>query len=140
MKGIIKMKRIVFLSTTLLLLTVGLPAVSQLAMQQEQKMKVLKLQTTIEAGKDKQVETLFEGPRRKLVQITLRNQSTLDAHTAPEPITIQCIAGKGTIRVGNPGEIVELMPGVLLTIEPNVLHEIKAQPAVSFLLTRFTDK
>ena len=134
------MKRIIFFTVTILLLTAGLSAVHQLARQKEQTMKVLKLQNKIEAGKDKEVETLFEGPRRKLVQITLRNQATLDAHTAPEPITIQCIAGKGTIHAGNPDETVELTPGVLLTVEPRVLHEIKAQPAVSFLLTRFTDK
>ncbi|HMV51934.1 MAG TPA: hypothetical protein PLD20_11340 [Blastocatellia bacterium] len=130
----------IFLTTTILLLIGGLTAAHRPATQKEQTMNVLKLQTTIGEGKDKQVEQLFEGPRRKLTQITLRNGATLDAHTAPEPITIQCLAGKGTVRVGDPSETVELTPGVLLTVEPNVLHEIKSHPAVTFLLTRFKDK
>lgn len=103
-------------------------------------MKALKLQTEIGEGKDKQVELLFEGPRRKVQQITLRNRAVLAAHKAAEPITIQCVAGKGVIRVGEKGETVELRPGVLLTLEPNITHAVEALPAVSILLTRFTEK
>lgn len=64
----------------------------------------------------------------------------MDAQTAPEPITIQCLAGKGTMLVGDPGEPVELIPGVLVTINPGGLQEIRAQPGVSILLTRFMEK
>lgn len=103
-------------------------------------MNVLKLQTEIGEGKDKQVELLFEGAQRKIQQLTLRNRAVLTAHKAAEPITIQCVAGKGVIRVGEKGEKIELRPGVLLTLEPNVMHEVEALPAVSILLTRFTEK
>mgnify|MGYP002381544728 CR=1 FL=1 len=134
------MKRLLLFVTTLLLLAGSLMTVHQMAIQQGGVLKALKLQTIIGAGKNKQVETLFEGPRRKLVQITLRNNAALDAHKAPEPITIQCIAGKGIIKAGDPGETLELRPGTLLTLEPNVLHEIKAEPELSFLLTRFAER
>ena len=106
-------------------------------------MQILQLQTTIRTGKDekdKQVDALFDGPRRKLVQITLRNHTLLNAHKSDVPITIQCIAGSGTLTVGDAAELVELTPGVLVTIDPNVSHEIRANPAVSILLTQFTDK
>ena len=103
-------------------------------------MQILPLQTTIGMGKDKQVEQLFLGPFRKLVQITLRNGAVLDAHKAAVPITIQCVAGSGTLSVGDAAKVVELTPGVLVTIEPNVIHEIKAHPAVSILLTQFVDR
>ena len=103
-------------------------------------MQVLQLQIAIGIGKDKQVNPLFDGPRRKLVQITLRNKAILDAHKASVPITIQCIAGYGSLTSEDAVETLELMPGVLVTIEPNVSHEIKANPAVSILLTQFTDK
>jgi quercetin dioxygenase-like cupin family protein len=76
----------------------------------EGTMNVLKLQTEIGEGKDKQVDTLFEGAKRKVVQITLRNRAVLSAHKAPEPITIQCVAGQGVIRVGEKGESVDLRP------------------------------
>lgn len=101
-------------------------------------MKRIPLQTSIEEGKDRQVDLLFEGPRRKLIQITLRNGCTLPRHTAPMPITIQGIAGHGTLLAGDHPESIALGPGVLVTLEPNVPHEIQASPEVSFLLTQFT--
>lgn len=104
------------------------------------EMKVLALRTSVGAGKDKAVEPLFEGPGRKLVQITLRNKSVLEAHKAAVPITIQCIAGRGSLKVNDAAKPTELRPGVLVTIEANVLHEIKADPEVSILLTQFTGK
>lgn len=97
-------------------------------------MQVLPLQTTIGPGKDKQVDLLFDGPARKIVQITLRNHAVLNEHRAAVPITIQCVAGSGTLTAG---DALQLTQGVLVTIEPNVLHEIKAQPEVSILLSQF---
>jgi quercetin dioxygenase-like cupin family protein len=103
-------------------------------------MQVIKLRTDIGEGQNKQIEVLFEGPKRKLVQITLRHEAILESHSAPEPITIQYLSGKGTLVVGDKKETVQLEPGVLVTIEPNIMHEIKSHPAVSVLLTRFTEK
>ena len=101
-------------------------------------MKILPLRVPLEEGKDKQVDLLFDGPRRKLVQITLRNGAILNRHSAAVPITIQCVSGTGTLAVGETGETVQLSAGVLVTIEPNIVHEIKSSPAVSILLTQFT--
>ena len=105
-------------------------------------MTVLALQSALEPGPDKQVVSLFTGTRRTLVQITLRNGTTLAAHKAPVPITIHCVAGSGTLTVSGPGAgaPVPLEPGVLVTLEPGVVHEIVAAPSVSILLTQFTDK
>lgn len=106
----------------------------------EKNMQKLKLQTKIGDGKDKEITPLFDGERRKLIQITLRNKAVLDSHKAAEPITIQCVAGKGLLIVGEEKEEIELKVGVLVTIEPNVVHEIRALPKVSVLLTKFTEK
>jgi quercetin dioxygenase-like cupin family protein len=103
-------------------------------------MDVLALQSTIEPGADEQVVPLFTGPRRALVQITLRNGATLEAHKAAVPITIHCVAGSGTLTVSGPAAAVPLKPGVLVTLEPDVVHEVVAAPSVSILLTRFTDR
>ena len=102
-------------------------------------MTILALQTAIAPGTDRQVVPLFTGPRRTLVQIPLRNEATLAAHKAPVPITIHCVAGGGTLTVSDQ-PAVPLKPGVLVTIEPGVVHEIVASPSVSILLTQFTDK
>ena len=52
-------------------------------------------------GKDREVQSLLADPARKLVLIRLRNGALLDDHSARFPITIQGVAGKGTLRVGN---------------------------------------
>ena len=133
------MKRILFLTVVLgvdLMITViGFNVNSQ-----ERIMQKLNLQTKIGDGKDKEVTPLFDGERRKIVQITLRNKAVLDAHKAAEPITIQCVAGKGLLIVGEEKEEVELKEGMLVTIEPNVVHEIRALSKVSVLLTKFKEK
>ena len=133
------MKRILFLTVVLgvaLMITfIGFNVNSQ-----ERNMQKLNLQTKIGDGKDKEVTPLFDGDRRKIVQITLRNKAILDAHKAAEPITIQCVAGKGLLIVGEEKEEVELQEGVLVTIEPNVVHEIRALSKVSVLLTKFKEK
>ncbi len=133
------MKRILFLTVVLgvaLMITfIGFNVNSQ-----ERIMQKLNLQTKIGDGKDKEVTPLFDGERRKIVQITLRNKAVLDAHKAAEPITIQCVAGKGLLIVGEEKAEVELKEGVLVTIEPNVVHEIRAMSKVSILLTKFEDK
>lgn len=102
-------------------------------------MTVLALQPSIESGADKQVVSLFTGPRRTLVQITLRNGAVLAAHKAAVPITIHCVAGGGTLTASDSEAPLPLRPGVLVTLEPGVVHEIAATPAVSVLLTQFTN-
>ena len=99
-------------------------------------MQIVNLRTAIDQGPDRQVEPLFDGPQRKLVQITLRNGAVLSAHKATSPITIQCLAGVGTLRATE--ETIQLRPGVLATLDASVVHEITAEPAVTFLLTKFT--
>ena len=93
------------------------------------------MKTALEPGPDKVVTVLFDGPRRKLIEITLRNDAALSAHKAPEPITIQCIAGQGALAVGD--ESVVLSPGVIVTLEANEIHAVEAQPALILLITRF---
>ena len=99
--------------------------------------KQLPLQISIGEGKDRQVELLLESTRRKLIQITLRNEAILAKHSAPLPITIQAVAGSGTLYISEAREAVELLPGTLVTIETGIVHEIEAHPAVSILLTMF---
>lgn len=133
------MKRILFL-TVVLGVALMITVIGFNVNSQERNMQKLNLQTKIGDGKDKDVAPLFDGERRKIVQITLRNKAILDAHKAAEPITIQCVAGKGLLIVGEEKEEVELKEGVLVTIEPNVVHEIRALSKVSVLLTKFKEK
>lgn len=108
------------------------------AQEQEGKMKIIAINPLTEMGPSKEAVVLFKGPKRTIVQITLRNSGVLASHSASEPITIQCLTGKGRLTVGVEKTKVELQPNILVTIEPNIIHEILGEPAVSVLLTKFT--
>ena len=84
---------------------------------------------------------LFEGERRKIAQLTLRNGKRLESHSVEEPILIQCIAGSGEVLIQNEDaeETIELIPGKILTIEGGVLHDVIAKPEISIILIRFLD-
>ena len=100
-------------------------------------MEKLNLQTEIGQGKDTEISLLFDGVRRKIMQITLRRNAVLKAHQAAEPITIQCLAGAGDLIDVSKNEIYKLSPGILITVEPQVIHEVRSMPEVSILLTKF---
>ena len=73
------------------------------------------------------------------MQITLRRNAVLKAHQAAEPITIQCVAGAGDLLDVTNKETYKLSQGVLITVEPEVIHEVRALPEVSILLTKFKE-
>ena len=99
---------------------------------------ILNYETEIGDGKDKEVKMLFKGERRKIVQLTLRNEMRLEQHSVKEPFILQCIAGKGELIIGDgeTAESIELLPGTFVTFEANVLHDVVSQPAISILLIR----
>ncbi len=102
-------------------------------------MEKLNLLTEIGEGRDIESHLLFDGSRRKIMQITLRRNAIMKAHKAAEPITIQCVAGAGELLDVSENEIYKLSPGVLITVEAEVVHEVRALPEVSILLTKFRE-
>ena len=103
---------------------------------------ILNIKNEISDGKDKEVTMLFEGERRKIAQLTLRNEMRLESHSVEEPFILQCIAGKGELIIGEgeTAESIELLPGTYITVEANVLHDVVSQPAVSILLIKFPEE
>ena len=86
-------------------------------------------------GKDREVRTLLADRWRRLVLIQLRHGAILDEHSARFPITIQALAGSGTLQVG--ADSYPLTPGVLVPVDPHVVHSVRAQPAVAILVSFF---
>lgn len=99
----------------------------------------IKIQDKIGDGKEKEVNLLFEGERRKIAQLTLRNGTNLRWHSVAEPITIQCIAGEGELQIKNEEktDTLKLIPGTFVTLESLVDHDIIGKPSVSIVLIRF---
>ena len=89
---------------------------------------------------DKQIKQLFTGPRRKLIEIRLKNGAIVPRHRAKEPITVLCLSGSGIFRAGEMlDEEQRLTPGTLVTLESEIDHEVTADPEVQILVTKFTD-
>ncbi len=104
--------------------------------------KVIDVTNEIADGKEKEVNLLFEGERRKIVQLTLRNGKNLEGHSAKEHIVIQCVAGEGELIIKNDEEssTIKLLPGTFVTVEANVVHDVVGKPSVSIVLIRFLEE
>ncbi|MBK7379088.1 MAG: hypothetical protein IPJ03_08785 [Ignavibacteriales bacterium] len=104
--------------------------------------KVIDVTNEIADGKEKEVNLLFEGERRKIVQLTLRNGKNLEGHSAKEPIVIHCVAGEGELIIKNDEEssTIKLLPGTFVTVEANVVHDVVGKPSVSIVLIRFLEE
>lgn len=84
------------------------------------------LPARIDAGDDKQVDVwLDEGPLR-LVTIVLRNGTSLPPHTAPFPVTIHVLEGRGVIHLG--AESVNVERGSILLLPAEAQHDVVPAP------------
>jgi Uncharacterized conserved protein, contains double-stranded beta-helix domain len=88
--------------------------------------------------KNREVAEIYNGARRRIMEIVLRRGETLARHKAGEPITVFCLAGSGTFRAGrNLEEERKLEAGTLVTLEAGIEHELVAEPEIHILVTRF---
>lgn len=102
--------------------------------------KNLTLGDVAETAKPKEVKELFNGARRLLLEIKLRDGAVLAKHQAAEPITVLCLAGSGVFRAGEDlSDEQNLAAGTLVTLEAGIAHEVVAQPALDLLVTKFKD-
>ena len=95
----------------------------------------INLPKEIGAGRDREVEMLFEDTWSRLVLIRLRAGALLADHTAKFPITIHAILGAGTLNVA--GHKYVLSPGTIVPVQAHVVHNVQATPEVAILVTFF---
>ena len=95
----------------------------------------IQLPREIGDGKDREIRTLLADRRRKLVLIQLRRGALLADHSAKFPITIQAVAGNGTLRVD--ADAYALTPGVIVPVDAHVVHSVQAEPAIAILVSFF---
>lgn len=99
------------------------------------KYAAIVLPNSIATGKPREVQTLLADAWRKLVLIHLRQGALLADHSARVPITVHALIGSGTLRVGN--EEYPLTPGVIVPIDAHVVHNVRAEPDLTILVTFF---
>ena len=99
---------------------------------------IIDLTANVTDGGDKEVTKIFEGERRRILGIRLRNGAVLSKHKAPEPITVLCLDGRGTFYAGpDLEESQPLKRGTLVALAANVEHEARADPEMHLLVTTF---
>jgi quercetin dioxygenase-like cupin family protein len=90
--------------------------------------------------KNKEIREIYNGARRRMVEVKLRENAVLTKHKTPEPITVLCLSGKGIFTAGaNLEDKLDLSAGVLLTLEGGIAHEVTAAPEIHILVTKFKD-
>ena len=90
------------------------------------------------AEKPIQAREIFNGARRRIMEVEINENAVLTKHKAAEPITVLCLAGTGKFLAGPAlEESVELTPGVFITLEADVLHEVAAEPYLRVLVTKY---
>lgn len=88
--------------------------------------------------KDKEVNQLFDGTFRKILEVRLQNGAILSRHKANEPITVLCLSGNGVFRAGKDLEdSQDLRAGTLITLEGGIEHEVVANPSLHIVVTKF---
>ena len=102
--------------------------------------KEFDLRADADFDKDKEVNQLFDGPFRKLIEVRLQNGAVLSKHKAAEPITVFCLSGTGVFRAGSDLEDSQhLRAGTLVTLEAGIEHEVVADPSLHLIVTKFKD-
>lgn len=88
--------------------------------------------------KDKEILEIFADGRNRIFTVRLQNSSVLTKHKANGPIVVQCLSGRGTFYAGPElEESAELRQGTLLTLGPDIAHEVAAEDELYILVTKF---
>src|SRR5690242_3375186 len=77
--------------------------------------------------------TLYNDDQVKLILFGFAPGQELTAHTAPMPATMCFLEGEAKVTLGS--EAMDVKPGALIHMQPNLAHGIVAQTPVRMLLT-----
>ncbi len=109
-------------------------------MKNIQLVKNFDLDGTDDQQRDKEVNEIFKGAFRSLIEVRLRNGGVLPKHKANEPITVLCLSGNGIFHAGsNLEDAQNLKAGTLITLEAGIEHEVIAEPALHLIVTKFKE-
>jgi quercetin dioxygenase-like cupin family protein len=91
----------------------------------------------IPAG-DVELNRLYDGPNRTIVEVRLSNSGILKRHHADVPITVLCLSGNGVFSAGEDLSDSQAMePGTLITLDAKVEHEVVANGDLHLIVSKF---
>ncbi len=98
---------------------------------------IIEYSKVIEEGKELDKNILFEGPKRKIAQVTMRDGKSLGTHAVDMPFLVYCTAGTGELILGKEKKSIELSVGKMVTVEADIPHDVIAKPELSIIVIRF---
>jgi len=78
-------------------------------------------------------KTLVKGPDLRIVLIVMRQGGRMEEHRAPGCLSLQTLSGRLRLQVRD--QTVDLPTGHILTLDPDVAHDVEALDESAFLLT-----
>lgn len=87
------------------------------------------------AGQGEAVESkvLLETPHLKLASVILRQGATLAEHSAPMQVSIQALAGTGTVKLAD-GKTMRVEAGKMIVLAPSMAHSVIADEKTDLIL------
>jgi quercetin dioxygenase-like cupin family protein len=99
-----------------------------------QEIEKLKSASALQQDTGRSSETLVKYEDFRIVLVVMKAESRMSHHHADGPISVQGIQGR--IRLHLPeDQAVELGPGDILALEPDLKHDVEALEDSAFLLT-----
>lgn len=78
-------------------------------------------------------KTLVKEPDLRVVVVALRQGGRIEEHRAPGRIAIQTLSGRLRLQVSD--QAIDLPAGHVLTLAPDIAHDVEALDESAFLLT-----
>jgi quercetin dioxygenase-like cupin family protein len=91
------------------------------------------LATVARQGEAVESKVLLETPHLKLASLTLRQGATLAEHSAPMQVSIQALAGSGTVKLAD-GKTMRVEVGKMIVLAPNMAHSVVADEKTDLIL------
>lgn len=86
-------------------------------------------------GDKPQLQVILDTPNHKDIRIILPKDQIIKEHSSKFPITVQVLSGHISFLVGS--QEFNMKSGDLITLKPNVMHELMAQEDSIARLTMF---
>ena len=107
-------------------------------MQHIQHLADLQFAGMINAAQGREANTLLSRAGQRVFEVKLTHGEELAKHAAASPITVLCLSGEGRFRAGEDlTDEQPLRPGTLIALEADVPHEVRAEPSLHLLVTKF---
>lgn len=98
----------------------------------------INIANTQELSENKRVTEILNNDFCRMLMIELQDGAILTKHRSAEPISVQCISGSGTFFAGpelDDSQSIETKD--LIILDANIEHEVRAQPDIKLLVTKF---